>query len=502
MSLLQSATLVLKAVTAVAAFAALVEEDEPPINDAVTQEDVEALCAGTLASITVCVNEEEAAQASLVEHITALTELDKLTAANQKELDSYQRDLDACDQRLTQFRALQVPLLQFQVFCANAARPAHSPASAGESKSSTSHAAFQNASRASNVLLERLKTVDEPTAPSKFASLFQALAELIAPTAEDPLNRSQVDSILKKIAAPLARAAELCFPGSIDPNVLARFLSPAHASLELLLLIRPSVSTNNRSMRVPTRSLEIDDSGQLVQGDSIASLISQGMARNDIAPTHTGADIVEALRLFALVFKRIDPQVHDAITTFLLRLDVLTKHLTNLCVQQLGTQNHVTILRALFQLVSRMIVAFRAYARSPEAFDLGLLNPLKSVTAAGNMHPGMSLPNEIYASVLDLIAALREVKLRRPSTPLPAPPAATPLLPAGGGGGTGFGTPRPHITHTMATDANGVSLGHPACSKFKTGKCTTPTTSRTINGATYDGCSHFVKGQQEFRVHQ
>ena len=63
----------------VTAFAVLVEEDEPPINDAVTQEDVKALCAGTLASITVCVNEEEAAQASLVEHITALTELDALS---------------------------------------------------------------------------------------------------------------------------------------------------------------------------------------------------------------------------------------------------------------------------------------------------------------------------------------------------------------------------------------------------------------------------------------
>ena len=465
-----------------------------PANEAFTA------CLATLTEVTSALPSLQHDLASALNELEALDD-SKENKARRKGLE---RDSDEMKSKVDFYNSLAMPLYALQSLAQTKNATLTGPVAAGQTGANLS-AVRRAVTSITSALASEGETKEEDT--GKLKALYETVVELTSPTSECPLTQKQVDNALAPLARALNEILANIFSGSIDNLKVARTISGFGASLTLLLIMKPStVSTGGRSSS-RKNGLIVDEYGQIRDGDPINSQVHAQISRNDISPQYTGADLLEAMRLFALIFTDIHPALYTTVMEFLTQLDILTQHLGKIGVNQLCTKDHVEALRCLFRLLDAIIQHFAVeFANSPSTFNLRPLNPFQNLTSNGNVLNQAGLSNAILTNTIDFVTALRSLRTTTRNN-------------NGGGGGNGGnggnggkggkggtghqggggsgGGPKP--SYTDAKDPNtGASLGHKCCFKFSKGTCVSPVTQKVINGTSYDGCTH----GQYFRVHQ
>ena len=403
------------------------------------------------------------------------TDIETLDSKDKKGLKELELALGQKELHITRLNAWLVPLLSLQVLISSADGPSPPTSSAGQTGAN-----LDAATRAATSVQEYLITSGTSSPAS-----FHALLECLAATVENKaLTQTQIDNIMAPIGHKIRSLLSHTFAGTCDATKVSRILSVRTVSLALLMIVQPS--SNATGSKRSNTSLTVDQvTGDLVTGDRISRLTNDFLDRNDIQARYTGASMVEGLRLFALIFEKLDPSVHDAILKFTISLDILCLHLTKRALQQLGAQDDVIALNAIFRLVDAILQHFAYnYHLHPTTFDVGFLNPLICFSASGNLLNSTYLTNETHTAAIDAVAAFRTIRTAALSKPLGNPngqPKPTKLFP-----------------YKDATDANGTKLGFQKCQSFLRNVCKNTTQQKDIAGTKYTGCLR----SGNFCVHQ
>jgi hypothetical protein len=416
-----------------------------------------------------------------------------LRAANQTHMFVVLKAKDRANVALETFRRLGT----------SSAAPSQSPTPAAPSASSKTTAARADAKAAADKFADIIASSAfgkfTPTHHPFIEQKYLALRTLLDLDNTDPdieFTKNMKKGILTKLGNTMARLlSDTHGPGYIDPEkIMAMLLHNENCNVSLLFQLaaqRLGAGTKSGGSRHKAVSTISADSATVSTHTELWLQLTRQQQMNSSHVGYTGAQFVSALESWASYWFFLDFNVWFFLSTFLTKLNLLTRTTFGFDLGHADPTRHQDYLFELYSLVDAMVLESKNYAQ--ESFDASCLNPLANVR--GNMMLGQfeNVSMELAPFVSSLLQVMRDKKTAYRTTQ--TPPIAGEIKSTAGRTLLCTLDGRLAVTKssTKAKDAKMLEW----CGDHRGTGCSKPTVTEVVGNTTFHG--HFDSGR--FRVH-